>query len=85
MAEEKKAPVYRARLGLLQMAVWEDQREVDVNTTRTYHSVTLKRSYKDKSGNWQETTALGADDVSNAIYLLQKSLAFLCQGEVLNK
>ena len=81
----KETPIFRVRLGLLQCAVWENTRQVDERTTRTYQSVTLKRSYKDKDGNWQETTSLGAEDLPTAIHLLGRAMSHVVQSEYPNK
>ena len=65
--------------------MWENTRQVDERTTRTYQSVTLNRSYKDKDGNWQETTSLGAEDIPAAVHLLWRAMNHVVQGEYLDK
>lgn len=72
---EVALPVYKQRIGLLQMAVWENEREVD-GESKVFRTVSLKRSYKDNDGNWQETAQLNVEDLGNAIKLLDGALNY---------
>ncbi|MCP4317904.1 MAG: hypothetical protein GY789_18250 [Hyphomicrobiales bacterium] len=64
-------PVHKARIGLLQMAVWENERDMESGGTRTFRTVTLERSYRDKNGNWKSTSQLNVEDLGGAIKLLE--------------
>ena len=52
-----RSPDYKAHYGRVQAAVW--RRDID---GRTGYSVSLTRSYKDKSDQWQRTTNLDEED-----------------------
>jgi len=75
-AQQKPRPVHKARLGALQLAVWTNEHETE-GTTRTFHTITLERNYKDKSEEWQKTTQLRESDLGDAIALLQDAQRFL--------
>ena len=64
-------PIHKAQLGRISVAVWENESKVDDGVIRTFHTVTLERSYKDKDDNWQTTQQLGGRDIGDAIALLQ--------------
>lgn len=72
----KDHPVYKNQSGAIEMAVWANTREVD-GQQRTFHSVTLQRSYLDKDEKWQKTPQLRQRDLGDAIALLQTAQQFL--------
>lgn len=78
-AAEKPHPVHKASTGALQLAVWENEHEVD-GDKRVFHSVTLERNYKDKNDAWQKTTQLRESDLGEAIALLQNAQQFLIKS-----
>lgn len=47
----------------------------------TIKSVSLQRTYKDKKGNFQNTTSFGANDIPKAILALSKAYEYLILGE----
>jgi hypothetical protein len=51
-------PVYEARMGRIRASVWANTTEQGVR-----FSVSVSRSYKDGSGNWQTATSFGRDDL----------------------
>ena len=57
-AETKKAPVAKARVGLITASIWENQTE-----TGTFHNVTFERRYRDSEGNWKSSHSYNADDL----------------------
>lgn len=79
-AAKKTPPVHKAKLGFLQLAVWANEHEVD-GTTRTFHTITLERNYKDDKDEWQKTTQLRARDLGHAIALIQEAQRFLMSHE----
>ena len=63
------APVENLRDGRLQAAIW-------ANTgaeSKTFHSVTLTRSYKEEGGDWKETSQLDEADLLRAANLLTQA------------
>lgn len=62
------APVKNLRDGLIQAAIWEN----DAGDSKTFHSVTLTRSYKDGE-EWKETTQFTGADLLRASNLLTQA------------
>ena len=79
-AEEKSHPVHKAKLGALQIAVWANDYESETGT-RTFHTVTLERNYKDKNDEWQKTSQLRESDLGDALALLANAQQFLIKEE----
>lgn len=67
-AQGPKRPWKELRLGALKVVVWE-------NETRNgpMFSSTLVRIYKDENDQWQETHAVGVDDLLAAAKLLDQA------------
>lgn len=73
----KQMPTHRARLGNLQAAVWENDYKDSNGQEKTFHTITLERSYRDQDGEWKKSHQLGANDVASAIVLLRNIADFL--------
>jgi hypothetical protein len=71
------SPVKKFSVGGIQVAIWEN----DGNEGRKFYSVSFDRRYKDKEGNWQSTTSLGANDLPKAILALQKAYEYVALKE----
>lgn len=78
--EDRSHPVHKAKLGALQLAVWANEFESE-GMTRTFHTVTLERNYKDKRDEWQKTSQLRESDLGDAISLLQNAQQFLIKKD----
>lgn len=50
---KKNTPLFSQQLGSIRASVWESQSDEG----KTFHNVTLVRCYKDKSGDWQESSS----------------------------
>lgn len=74
---DKPHPTHKARLGPLQLAIWENDYQTEEGELRTFHTITLERSYKDKNDEWHKTSQLRESDLGEAIALLQHSQQFL--------
>ena len=72
----KDHPAYKNQSGAVEMAVWANTHEVE-GQSRTFHSITLQRSYMDKDEQWQKTPQLRQRDLGDAIALLQTAQQFL--------
>ncbi len=69
---ENSHPIYKARLGAMKIALWQNEHQNDEGETMIFDSIKLERSWMDKDGNWQDTEInLRGKDVGNAIALLQ--------------
>jgi hypothetical protein len=70
-----RTPDYKVQYGRVQAAVWK--RETDERPT---FSVSLSRSYMDKSQQWQRTTQLDEEDLMPASIALTEAYKWI-QGE----
>ena len=78
---DKNLPVHKARIGALQLAVWSNDYKDDDGNARTFHAITLERSFKDKNEEWQKSTQLRESDLGEAIALLQNAQQFLVKED----
>ena len=58
--EKKNPPVFKKRVGSCEVSVWEQAGKKE-NTT--FLTVSMRRNFKDKDGNWQETGSLRINDI----------------------
>ena len=72
MNEEKNQPVMEYRINGVKAVVWQ-------NETRngSMFNTTLVRIYRDKEGNWKETSSLGRDDLLPAAKVLDQAHSFI--------
>ena len=59
MSDRTNKPVHEVRIGAIKAAVWANA--TDSGGTR--YAVTIARIYRDKGGQWQQTTSFGVDDL----------------------
>jgi hypothetical protein len=57
VAEPKKGPVEKIRVGLITASIWENKTEKG-----TFHNVTFERRYKD-GDQWKSSHSYNADDL----------------------
>lgn len=82
MENEKNKPTKKFRAGAVCATIWSNQAVGKDGKPRTFASVNLERSYKDKGGEWKTTHSLGDSDLPKAIVLLSKAFEFLAlRGE----
>lgn len=67
-----RSPEYKAHYGRVQAAVWK--RDIE---GRTSYSVTVTRSYKDKSDQWQRTNSLDEEDLLPAAKALDDAYTWV--------
>ena len=79
-SEAKNAPVYKNQSGSVQLAVWENNANVD-GEERTFFTVTLERSYRDRDDQWQKTNQLRQGDLGDAIACLQGAQQFMIKED----
>ena len=60
-------PEITYQMGTVKVTVWKNN--VEGNEFSTY---SIKKSYKDKEGNWQDTTYLSENDLKNLSVILDK-------------
>lgn len=74
---EKVPPIHKASMGALQLAVWSNEHKTEDGETRTFHTVTIERNFKNKKDEWQKTSQLREGDIGDAIALLQNAQQYL--------
>ena len=67
-----KKPVHQLKSHGITVAIWEN----DNGDGPPRYNSTVKRSYKDASGQWHETDSLGLDDLPVASKLLDFAFAW---------
>jgi hypothetical protein len=65
-------PVAKVNLYPVTAAIWVNERD-----GKSYHSVTIERTYKDDAGNWKNTSTFNAGDL-----LLVAKVADLAHSEI---
>lgn len=76
MANNGNRPVQKFQAGGVQAALWKNAKKVNGSDVETL-SVSIDRRYKDKSGAWQSTRSLHANDVPKAVLVLLKAYDFM--------
>ena len=71
--EAKNLPVKRFRAGAISATVWENQAVTKNGEIATFYTVSLDRSYKDESGEWQHTASYRINDLPRAKLVLEKA------------
>lgn len=79
-AEEpkKKLPVLKVKAGNVETSLWENISPASKDRAeQKYYNFEFKRSYKDKEGNWQDTTSFTKHDIVKIEVCLNKVKEFL--------
>ncbi|MCA9470940.1 MAG: hypothetical protein MRJ96_14920 [Nitrospirales bacterium] len=63
MATEHKTPLHKLKVGSAQVAIWEQTPEKG----KPFLTVTLSRSYKDKSDQWKTGHSFTFEQIESAI------------------
>jgi len=80
MAEKKEKgndPTAAFRAGAVSATVWMNVNKTKEGKEFENFSVTLKRGYKDKEGEWQETNSYKPADIAKAVLVLNKAYEFI--------
>lgn len=64
-------PHYKCKCGNVQGTVWENKTVKDGNEISIL-SVSIQRGYKDKEGNWKNTTSFQLNDIPKVRSVLQR-------------
>lgn len=65
-------PAYKARIGYVEAAVWEND---------GFYSVTISRNYKDDAGEYQSSSSLNHSDLLNAMQCLKRAETFIASKQ----
>ena len=72
----KKHPEQKFRAGGISATIWLNSR-VDDGKKISFRTVSFEKSYKDKDGNWQNTSTLRVSDLPKAKLVLDKAYEFI--------
>jgi len=70
-------PEKKFRAGTVSVTVWKNSEQKDDGTPTEYQTISVERSYKDKSGEWKYTNSLRINDLPKANLMLQKAYEFV--------
>lgn len=70
--EAKRKPVAVVRVEDCSASIWARQHPVQ-GEAKTFYSVTLERSYKDRDGAWRYTKSFDADSLGKVVDLCQQA------------
>ncbi|MEK6963574.1 MAG: hypothetical protein AABX70_04050 [Nanoarchaeota archaeon] len=73
----KQLPEKKIRIGAITATIWKNESKSKEGENYIYRTVSFGRSYKDKSGVWQSTNSLRANDLPKASLVLSKAYEFL--------
>jgi hypothetical protein len=70
-------PEKKFTAGTIAATIWRNQ----TADGQEYHSISFSRRYKDKEGNWKDTSSLTKNDLPRAIVVLQEAYKYLTLKE----
>lgn len=70
--EAKRRPLETVRVGDCSASIWAREYPVQ-GAPKTFYSVTLERSYKDRNGAWKYTGSFDADSLGSVVSLCQQA------------
>ena len=76
MAGEK--PIAKFKAGGVSAAVWAHQATVNGRPT-TMLKASVERRYRDASGTWKSSTSMSVNEISRAVYCLQKAFEYIIE------
>ncbi len=71
-------PVAEVKLGRIRAAVWANEAD-----EKTFYSVTFSRLYKDKDGNWKDSTSYSRDDLPLLIKAADRAHSWMYEGQAM--
>ncbi len=76
-AAKHNLPEKKFRAGAISATVWKNQAVSKTGENVSYYSISVERSYKDKSDQWQSTTSYRTNDIPKVVLVLNKAYEFL--------
>ena len=73
-------PEKKFATGAISATVWKNTGKTKAGEETSYRTVTLQRSYKDKSDQWQHTSSFRPSDLPKATLVLNKAYEYLLLG-----
>ena len=73
-------PLKKFRAGQITCALWENEAKVNGRTVRMLKA-TVERRYKDKNGEWQNTSSFGRNDIPLVKYCLDRAFEAITEEQ----
>jgi hypothetical protein len=83
-AGETKQPLKKFRAGPICATVWSNEGHGKDGNAVSYSTVSLERSYKDKSGDWQSTSSMRVNDLPRAALVATKAYEYLVLNQAVS-
>ena len=74
-------PEKKIRAGAISATIWLNKGQRTNGEVSEYRTISLERSYKDKTGNWQSTNSFRINDLPKAAVALQRAYEHLVLNE----
>ena len=79
--EKKNTPEKRFSAGAISATIWKNEVPNKTAGTNGFYTVSLQRSYKDKSDQWQHTASMRVNDLPRASLVLHRVYEYLVLKE----
>jgi len=83
MSEANK-PVKSFRAGGIEASIWENEIQQGGQQV-TRHSVTIRKQYRDKDGNWKESSTFFPNDLPRLVLVAQRAFEHVALNESADK
>ena len=71
-ASEKRRPIESIRIGDVSASIWSRLHQVR-GELKTFYSLTLERSFRDRTGSYQYTKSFDPDSLGSLVAVIQKA------------
>lgn len=78
---QKNTPEKKFRAGPVTATIWKNTGKRQDGEIAEFKTISLERSYKDKAGNWQNTSSFRVADLPRASVVLQKAYEYIVLKE----
>ena len=76
-AQPVNRPEKKFKAGPVSATIWKNRGQSSNGAPAEYKTISLERSYKDKTGEWKYTSSLRINDLPKASVALQKAFEYL--------
>lgn len=77
----KNSPEKKFRAAPITATIWVNEVKGRDGELRSFRTISLERSYKDKNDIWQNTTSLRVNDLPKAVLVLNKAYEYVSVRE----
>ena len=74
-------PEMKFRAGAVTATIWQNSGQRD-GEIKTFNTITMERSYKDKNDEWQNTASMRINDLPKAALVLTKAYEYLVLNQM---